>query len=69
MRQMKSVKDFAGYVIYSGDKTCEKLNGKTVEKTIKKVFPQDIGSTLYLVKVTGVQGYQQLYENEMYAPS
>jgi len=37
-----------------------------VEKTVKKAFPDDDESTLYVVKVKGVRAYQQLYENEMY---
>lgn len=58
------MKDFTGYIIYSS--SCPHLNGKAVEKTIRKAFPDDDESTLYVVKVKGVRGYQQLYEDEMY---
>lgn len=58
------MKDFTGYRIWSS--SCSHLNGKVVEKTIKKAFPNDDESTLYVVKVNGVRGYQQLYEDEMY---
>lgn len=59
-------KDFSGHVICSGDSVCSQFNGKIVEKTIRKVFPEDVGSTLYLVKIEGVNGYQQLYADEMH---
>jgi hypothetical protein len=58
------MKDFTGYHVWSS--SCSYLNGKVVEKTIKKTFPDDDESTLYVVKVKGVRGYQQLYEDEMY---
>lgn len=58
------MKDFTGYYIWS--LSCQQLNGKVVEKTIKKAFPDDDESTLYVVKVKGVRGYQQLYADEMY---
>lgn len=58
------MKDFTGYHVWSS--SCSHLNGKVVEKTIKKAFPDDDESTLYVVKVKGVRGYQQLYEDEMY---
>ncbi len=58
------MKDFTGYHVWS--LSCLHLNGKVVEKTIKKAFPDDDESTLYVVKVKGVRGYQQLYEDEMY---
>lgn len=60
------MKDFAGYHIWSASSCCSNLNGKVVEKTIRKAFPDDNDSTLYVVKVNGVRAYQQLYENEMY---
>jgi hypothetical protein len=60
------VKNFDGYCIYSTSSCCERLNGRIVERTIRKAFPDDDESTLYIVKVKGVKAYQQLYENEMY---
>ena len=60
------MKDFTGYHIWSASSCCCSLNGKMVEKTIKKAFPDDNESTLYVVKVKGIRAYQQLYENEMY---
>ena len=61
-----NIKDFTGYHIWSLSSCCQNLNGKIVEKTIRKAFPDDDKSTLYIVKVKGVKAYQQLYENEMY---
>lgn len=60
------MKDFTGYHIYSTSSCCQRLNGRTVERTVRKVFPDDDESTLYVVKVKGVNTYQQLYEDEMY---
>ena len=60
------LRDFAGYTIYSNSSCCYELNGKTVERTIRKAFPKDIESTLYIIKVKGVRGYQQLYADEMF---
>lgn len=60
------MKDFTGCHIWSSSYCCLHLNGKVVEKTIRKAFPDDNESTLYIVKVKGVRAYQQLYENEMY---
>ena len=60
------MKDFVGYYVYSSSSCCSHLNGKIVEKTIRKAFPEDDESTLYIVKVKGVKAYQALYENEMY---
>lgn len=59
------MKDFTGYHVWSSSSCCQGLNGKTIERTIKKAFPDD-ESTLYIVKVKGVKAYQQLYEDEMY---
>ena len=64
---MNSIKDFTGYRVWSSSSCCQRLNGKIVEKTVRKAFPDDDESTLYIVKVKGVKSYQQLYENEMYA--
>lgn len=58
------MKDFTGYHVWSA--SCQHLNGKVIEKTIRKAFPEDDESTLYVVKIKGVKGYQQLYEDEMY---
>ena len=60
------MKDFAGYCIYSASSCCAHLNGKLVVKTIRKAFPKDDESTLYIIKVKGVKNYQQLYADEMY---
>lgn len=60
------MKDFTGYHVWSSSSCCSNFNGKVVEKTIRKVFPDDNESTLYVVKLKGVKGYQQLYEDEMY---
>ena len=60
------MKDFTGYHVYSSSSCCSHLNGKTIEKTIRKAIPDDDESTLYVVKVNGVKAYQQLYEDEMY---
>ena len=59
------MKDFTGYRVFSTSSCCSRLNGKLIEKTIRKAFAKDHESTLYIVKVKGVRGYQQLYENEM----
>ena len=59
------VKDFSGYVVCSGSLCCQKYFDKVVERTIKKAFPKDDASTLYIVKVKGVKEYLALYEDEM----
>ncbi len=58
-------KDFTGYVIYSASSCCQSINGKVIERTVRKAFPEDCESTLYIVKVKGVRSYQQLYEDEL----
>ena len=63
---MDNAKDFTGYRVWSSSSCCSSLNGKIVERTIRKAFPDDNESTLYVVKLKGVKGYQQLYEDEMY---
>lgn len=63
---MDNAKDFTGYHVWSSSSCCSSLNGKIVERTIRKAFPYDNESTLYVVKLNGVKGYQQLYEDEMY---
>ena len=60
------VKDFAGYRVFSMSGCCSDINGKTVERTIKKAFPDDDTSTLYIIKLKGVSGHVQLYEDDMY---
>ena len=60
------MKDFTGFHICASSACCLHVNGKVVEKTIRKAFPDDNESTLYIVKVKGIRAYQQLYENEMY---
>ena len=59
------IKDFTGYRVFSTSTCCFTLNGKLVERTIRKALPEDPESTLYIIKVKGVRGYQQLYEDEM----
>jgi hypothetical protein len=59
------IKDFTGRMVFSTSSCCSRLNGKLVEKTIRKAFPNDTESTLYIVKIKGIRGYQQLYEDEM----
>lgn len=59
------LKDFTGCIVYSSATCCQSLNGKIVEKTIRKAFPDNKESTLYIVKVKGIRSYQQLYEDEM----
>ncbi len=63
---MDNAKDFTGYRVWSSSSCCSRLNGKIIERTIRKAFPDDNESTLYVVKLKGVKGYQQLYEDEMY---
>ena len=58
--------DFSGYKIFSTSSCVEPYNRKIVERTIKKAFPDDDDSTLYIVKVKGVKNYLQLYKDEMY---
>ena len=60
------IKDFAGRRVLSTSSCCSSLNGKLVVKTIRKAFPNDAESTLYIVKLKGVKSYQQLYKDEMY---
>ena len=62
---MMLVKNFSGYVVASGSACCQQYNNKVVERTVKKAFPTDRTSTLYIVKVKGVRGYLELYEDEM----
>ena len=60
------MEDFSGYHIWSSSSCCSNINGKVVERTIRKAFSNDNESTLYIVKVKGVRAYQQLYADEMY---
>lgn len=60
------MKDFTGRVVFSNAICCRFLNGRKIIKTIRKAFPEDKESTLYVVKVEGIRAYQQLYEDEMY---
>lgn len=59
------IKDFSGYVVASGSACCKNFNNMVVERTIRKAFPNDSESTLYIVKVKDVRGYMALYEDEM----
>lgn len=59
------IKDFSGYVVASGSACCKNFNNRVVERTIRKAFPTDRTSTLYIVKVKGVRAYLALYEDEM----
>ena len=62
---MMLVKNFSDYVVTSGSACCQQYNNKVVERTIRKAFPLDRTSTLYIVKVKGVRAYLALYEDEM----
>lgn len=64
--KQKQVKDFSGYKVFSTSSVCKPINGKIVERTIRKAFPNDDESTLYIVKLKGIKEHQQLYEDEMY---
>lgn len=59
------MKDFSGYRIYSASSVMQSYNGKMVVKTIRKAIPDDDESTLWIVKVKGVKGYLEVYEDEM----
>jgi hypothetical protein len=59
------IKDFSGYIVASGSACCKNFNNMVVERTIRKAFPDDLCSTLYIVKVKGVKAYLALYEDEM----
>ncbi|HBY19529.1 MAG TPA: hypothetical protein DEG71_00675 [Clostridiales bacterium] len=59
------LKDFTGYKIFSTSSCVEPYNGKIIERTIKKAFPNDNNSTLYVVKVKGISQKLELYEDEM----
>ena len=61
------VKDFSGRKVFSTSFGFKNINGKIVERTIRKAFPNDPSSTLYIVKVKGIRTYQELYEDEMLA--
>lgn len=63
--KVNNIKDFSGYIVASGSVCCKNFNNKVVERTIRKAFPMDRTSTLYIVKVKGVRAYLALYENEM----
>ena len=58
-----SIKDFSGCTIFSS--ACTEYNNKVIKRTVRKAFPNDSDSTLYIVKVKGVRGYLALYEDEM----
>lgn len=62
---MMLVKNFSGYVVASGSACCQPYNNRVVERTVKKAFPNDLESTLYIVKVKGVRDHLALYEDEM----
>jgi hypothetical protein len=60
---MDKLKNFAGCIVYSH--SFPNLNGKLIERTVRKAFLNDNDSTLYVVKVKGIRAYQELYEDEM----
>jgi hypothetical protein len=62
---VEMLKDFSGYIVASGSGCCKAFNNMVVEKTVRKAFPADRTSTLYIVKVKGVRAYLALYEDEM----
>lgn len=41
------------------------LHGLEIERVIRKAFPNDEQSTLWIVKIKGKRAYYQIYENEM----
>ena len=59
------LKDFSGYIVKS-EQLGDDINGKVVERTIRKAFPYDEDSTLWIVKVKGIRFHLELYEDEMY---
>lgn len=59
------IKDFKGYKISSTSSCVMPHNGKIIEKTIRKAFPTDSNSTLYIVQVEGIKTHFELYEDEM----
>ena len=63
--QIETGKNFTGRTVSSKSECCKHINGKIVEKTIGKVFPEDASSTLYVVKLKGIREYMELYECEM----
>lgn len=63
--QVVPIKDFSGYTVASGSACCKNFNNKVVERTVRKAFPNDRTSTLYIVKVKGVRAHLALYEDEM----
>ena len=65
MKKSKPVKDFTGYIVVTDSPCCQSYTNKVVEKTIKKAFPDDNSSTLYVVKLKGARDYIALYEDEM----
>lgn len=62
---VEMLKDFSGYIVASGSACCQNFNNMVVERTIRKAFPTDCTSTLYIVKVKGVRDHLALYEDEM----
>jgi hypothetical protein len=60
------MKDFKGYRIFSTSSCVEPYNRMEINRTIRKAFPNDYESSLYIVKVKGIRGNLELYENEMY---
>lgn len=60
------MKDFSSHKIFSTSSSVTPYNGKTIERTIKKAFPNDNESTLYVVKAEGIRKHLELYEDEMY---
>ena len=61
----KKLKDFSGCIVQSKSAVCQDIVGKTVERTVRKAFPDDNDSTLYIVKLQGIREHVQLYEDEM----
>ena len=59
------LKDFSGCKVQSKSTVCQDIIGKIVERTVRKAFPDDDDSTLYIVKLKGIREHVQLYEDEM----
>jgi hypothetical protein len=60
------LKEFNGFKIFSTSSCVDPYNGKIIERTINKAFPNNEESSLYVVKVCGVKNNLELYENEMF---
>ena len=53
-----------GKIIYSS--SFPHLNGKKITRVVRKAFPKDEESTLWIVQLDGKRKNYQIYEDEMY---